>query len=312
MKIVALLGVKDEVELIRTSINHLWSIGVDLIIAFDDGSTDGTVEVLESLKTKDDLWLVHVDREEPWREAITEAWRLAFARRAQADWILFLDADEFWIPATGSLRDCASLDNSDILTVDRFNVPLTRRGALMPVELSPSSYEELFLCTETIPDFHLYIEQHPKVPWILGQPIVPKVMARASVISTVSAGGHFVEPVGDRPPRRAQPSDLLIAHVPFTSFARFERKARNMVSIIQQCPDFFSGYVGWHQQRWASMFESGKLREEFERQVFGEALMNNLLEAGVVRSASVLFDQRTRSEPGTASLWYEKLVGHWF
>jgi glycosyltransferase involved in cell wall biosynthesis len=292
MKVVALLGVKDEVELIGASINHLRSIGVDLIIAYDDGSTDGTLEVLEALKTNDDLWIVHVDRVEPWKDAITETWRLAWARKANADWILFLDADEFWIPATGSLRDCCSLENADILTVDRFNVPLTRRGPLVPGEFSPSHYKDLFLFVETIPDFHLYIQQHPEVPWIIGQPIVPKVLARADAIGTVSAGGHFVEPAADRLVQRTKPRDLLIAHVPFTTFARFERKVTNLGRVIRVSPDFFSGYVAWHWKRWASMLEIGHLREEFERQMLDEHLVASLLKAGVIRTAAAIFDER--------------------
>jgi glycosyltransferase involved in cell wall biosynthesis len=291
MKIVALLGVKDEVEVIGATINQLRSIGVDLIIAYDDGSTDGTLDVLEALKSKDHVWVVNVERAEPWKEAITETWRLAWARKANADWVLFSDADEFWIPATGSLRDCCSLANTDILTVDRFNVPLTRRRPLVPDELSPSSYGDLLLCVKTIPDFHLYIEQHPETPWILGASIAPKVLARRDVIGRVGAGGHAVEPIGDRPWRRARPADLLIAHLPFTTYERFERKVRNIGEVIRVCPEFFSGYVAWHWRRWASMLKAGRLREEFEHQMFSDRLLSDLLDAGVIRTASAIFAQ---------------------
>jgi hypothetical protein len=290
MKIVALLSVKDEVEVISASINQLRSIGVDLIIAYDDGSRDGTLDVLEALTTnKNDLWVVHVDR--VGREAVTESWRLTWARRADADWVLFSDADELWIPATGSLRDCCSLANTDILTVDRFNVPLTQRGPLVPDELSPSSYEDLLLCVGKIPDFHLSIEQHPDTPWILGAPIGPKVLARRDVIGTVATGGHSVEAIGDRPPRRARPPDLLIAHLPFTTFERFERKVTNITEMVRATPEFFSGYVAWHWWRWASILEAGHLREEFERQVFSDQLLSDLLNAGVIRAASAIFER---------------------
>ncbi len=51
-RIVALFGVRDEIELVRASIDHLWSIGVELTIAFDGGSTDGTREVLDALQAR--------------------------------------------------------------------------------------------------------------------------------------------------------------------------------------------------------------------------------------------------------------------
>ena len=43
MKIAANLSVLDEVGLIAKCINHLRSIGVDLIVVTDAGSTDGTL-----------------------------------------------------------------------------------------------------------------------------------------------------------------------------------------------------------------------------------------------------------------------------
>ena len=47
MIIAAALGVKDEIELIERCIIHLQNIGIDLILACDVSSTDGTREVLE-------------------------------------------------------------------------------------------------------------------------------------------------------------------------------------------------------------------------------------------------------------------------
>ncbi len=57
MRIAANLGVKDEVELIERSVAHLRAIGVDLIIACDLGSTDGTLEILEKHRSDRDFWL---------------------------------------------------------------------------------------------------------------------------------------------------------------------------------------------------------------------------------------------------------------
>ena len=36
--------------------------------------------------------------------------------------MIFLDADEFWLPASGSLKDCEALQAADVVTVERYNV----------------------------------------------------------------------------------------------------------------------------------------------------------------------------------------------
>ena len=285
MRIVALLGVKDEVELIRASISHLRSIGVDLTIACDAGSTDGTWEVLNALQSQDDLQVVNLSL--PPKES--RARKLALAREAGADWVLFLDADEFWLPATGSLKDCRSLADADILIVDRFNVPLTHRGQRRHEDFLPACYEELFLCVRTMPGFKISVKVQPAVPWILGANILPKVLARADVINTISAGAHSIKPVRGGKLREARPSDLLIAHVPFTTFERFERKVVNICEVIRVYPKFFTGTVGWHWRRWASLYRKGRLREEFDRQVLDEQQLAGLLESGIIRTAAAVF-----------------------
>ena len=48
LRIAAILGVKDEVELIEGTIAHLRAIGVELIVVWDVNSTDGTQDILRS------------------------------------------------------------------------------------------------------------------------------------------------------------------------------------------------------------------------------------------------------------------------
>ena len=66
-RIAAYVGICDEAELIRSAINHLRSIGIDLIIAFDSYSTDGTAEILESYRS-DDLQIFKIANDEPGKE----------------------------------------------------------------------------------------------------------------------------------------------------------------------------------------------------------------------------------------------------
>ena len=61
MKFAALLGVKDEVELIGACVAQLRNIGVDQIIVSDYGSTDGTLDILADESRCGDLVLESVD-----------------------------------------------------------------------------------------------------------------------------------------------------------------------------------------------------------------------------------------------------------
>lgn len=65
MRIAANLGVKDEVELIERSVAHLRAIGVDLIIACDLGSTDGTLEISREASVRSRFLVVHHERSDP-------------------------------------------------------------------------------------------------------------------------------------------------------------------------------------------------------------------------------------------------------
>ena len=286
MKIVAMLGVKDEVELIRPCIDHLRSIGVDLIVACDSGSADGTRDLLDACGPSDDLQIVDLDLPHDQKRAK----KLALARDAQADWVMFLDADEFWLPRDGALKSCRGLADADVLVVERFNVPPTPQGPPIGAHLSPAGYDQLLLCIQKIPAFHATWTRHLDVPWLLGADILPKVLARTDVIRAVNAGGHTVEPSrGALQQVRAR--DLLIAHVPFSTFPRFERKVANIRNRLCTHPEFFADNTAWHWQRWASLSEAGRLREEFERQLLDEGQIARLRETGVIGTAAAWFAQ---------------------
>ena len=285
--IAAMLGVKDEIELIGVSIAHLRSIGVDLIIAADAGSTDGTKEALDALAGRQDVCVMHVGPSPEERRAK----QLAMARTMNADWVLSVDADEFWLPASGSLKDCRSLDESDVVVVNRFNVPPTRRGPFERGDLAPANYENIFLCVRKIPAFMMTIETHPDVPWLVGADIMPKVLARTRAIRAVGAGGHSVESATGESLRQATPNDLVIAHVPFSTFDRFERKVLNILERMRVHPEFFAGNAALHWQSWAALFRAGRLRQEFERQMLGDEHVARLIESGAITTAAALFAQ---------------------
>jgi hypothetical protein len=210
-------------------------------------------------------------------------------KQTGADWAIFLDADEYWIPASGSLRECAALETADILSVPRFNVPLGATGPAMPNRLVPGRYDELLLLVKPIPNFHAYLKQNPESPWIEGVPD-SKPMARPDRIAGFAIwGAHEIVFAGEEPVRRASPTDLLIAHVPFTTRSRFIRKVDNIRRIFAVHDSRFSEDAAWHWRRWLELAEQGRLDEEFERTVFDAHTIGDLRHRGVIKSALEVF-----------------------
>ena len=295
MTVLAHVGVKDEIELLPRCIEHLFAIGVDRVIATDMGSSDGSLEWLQQASRQLPLQLQRMNDRDPdslhgWCDRVTDA-----VRAAGADWTLFLDADEFPLPRSGRIADCAALQDSDVLIIDRFNVPLGPQGPRWPAALDPPNYALVFLLDKPVPDFHDQIMSGASTPWIRGVP-GPKVLARTDMIGKIAIGGHDVEGRPGSTPRRTRPDDLLIAHLPFSSRARFRAKVENLAGAIAANESFFSGRIGWHWQRWLRQWQAGELDAEFDRQVFDDAAMVQLEAEGAVHDAAQWFRQRAAGD----------------
>jgi hypothetical protein len=175
-----------------------------------------------------------------------------------------------------------------VLRVHRFNVPLGPGGACLAAGDPPGQADALSLIVEPVPDFRARLASEAGLPWIRGVP-VPKVMARPERIAGLAVGGHDIAGVDGRPLRRAAPSDLLIAHLPFTTAARFERKLENIRRIFAVHDAFYGPDLAWHWRRWLELPDTQAVHREFARQCFDEAALTGLREEGVVMTASQWF-----------------------
>jgi hypothetical protein len=272
----------DERELIEAAIAHLQRIGVDHVLVCDMGSTDGTWEILEKHRsaTFDVVRMSNSDSPTDYDRA-----NLELVQRLPADWVMFLDADEFWLPATGALRDCTALAEHDVVRVHRYNVPLGHAGPMIALPPTPSRYADAFLYIEPVDDLRQHLQANPATPWSSGVP-VPKVIARRDCIQGFAPGMHDVTTAPTV--RRASATDLLVAHLPFTTQSRFERKVENIREVHRHHPTYASGQHGWHWVRWVELADAGLLPEEFERQRLGLPALAQLHSRGAVRTAEEL------------------------
>jgi Glycosyl transferase family 2 len=104
MKLVLTVLARDEADVIDAQIAFHLNAGVDFVIATDNRSQDGTTEILESYAAAGCLHLIREPAEGLRQgEWVTRMARLA-ASEFDADWVINSDADEFWWPRGGSLK----------------------------------------------------------------------------------------------------------------------------------------------------------------------------------------------------------------
>ena len=116
MKLVLAMKVRDEDDVLEHNLRYHRAQGVDHFIVTDNGSTDGTLEILRRYERAGLLKLIEEPSTEDFRDQahwwVTRMAQLA-ATELGADWVVHADADEFWSPVTGTLKDAlAGIDES--------------------------------------------------------------------------------------------------------------------------------------------------------------------------------------------------------
>jgi hypothetical protein len=105
VKLVLTVVCRDEADVTDAMLAFNLNAGVDFVLATDHGSRDGTRDILEHYVQQGRAHVVDEEGEE-FRQ---DAWGTRMARLAAtdfgADWVIHSDADEFWWPRGGSLKE---------------------------------------------------------------------------------------------------------------------------------------------------------------------------------------------------------------
>jgi glycosyltransferase involved in cell wall biosynthesis len=282
LRIAAHIGVKDEVELVERCITHLRNIGVSEFIVCDMRSTDGTRAILDSYRSESFriISASNVDPAGDWVRRNEEV-----ARQCQADWLVFVDADEFILPASGSLLRQLDGVRADLLSVPRYNVPFGPSGPVFPDSLGSERYGEIDLIVEPIPEFRQQLKADPTLPWIRHVP-VPKVIVRPHLIGWLVDGMHDVIPAAGGEFRRAVALDIVTAHLPFTTEVRFLRKIENVREVFALHDEYIGPHNAWHWRRWLELADRGEIVSEFQRTRFSDETLVDLRRRGIIRTAA--------------------------
>ena len=112
IKISACYMVKNESKNLSRSIDSLRS-QVDEIIVVDTGSTDNTIEIAKTYNAK----II----ETSWQDDFSTPRNLAIDN-ATGDWIIFLDADEFFVNSKNIRETITKIQNKETILIPRINI----------------------------------------------------------------------------------------------------------------------------------------------------------------------------------------------
>ena len=212
MKVVMTLLARDEADIVDAQIAFHLHAGVDFVVATDNRSEDGTTEILERYER---AGLLHLLREEGNDMRQTE-WVTRMARLAAtdfgADWVVHADADEFWWPREGSLKDVLAA------IPERFGIV---RGCWRHFVPRPLDHEGSFFAERMT--VRLCSPAHPGDKATIFH-AHQKVAHRTDPEVEIEPGNHNALGNGLEPLRGWHPLEVL--HFSFRSPAQLARKGR--------------------------------------------------------------------------------------
>jgi hypothetical protein len=262
MRLVMTLVVRDEADIVDAQLAYHFDAGVDFVLATDHGSTDGTLDVLRRYEREGRLRLFGVSgemRESDWR---TRMARLAASEHA-ADWIINTDADEFWLPRAGTLKESLGALPSEIGVV----WALTCHFVPRPEDGRPFAER---MTARFAPPAALNDPTSPYRPHA-------KAAHRADPEIVVWFGSHRVT-TSLRALPGWHPADVF--HFPFRTLEQYERKSARRARGDRPLGQYVRGL----QAR-----EGGRLEEVYASLVVGDAAV----ERGVA-DGSLVEDTRLR------------------
>ncbi|HEY3662858.1 MAG TPA: glycosyltransferase family 2 protein [Chthoniobacterales bacterium] len=250
---------------------HL-SLGVDTIFVADYGSDDSTLGQLRPFLDSGQVVRVplpthHLASYNP-SNAILETIR----KEDAADWVSFLDPDEFLTGPenlkNGLARDAAS--GAEVIAVPRAN--------LTGINSVPDDGHYLTHLTLKIVKTDTRVAEPSAAlssPWIFSR-LPPKVMVRVQSSLTITNGDHDVLGSVKKP---VLSTSLEVLHLPMRGYGAFQEKMERGREYFAKNPELAPS-TGWHWRRWIELLESGRLREEYEKQFPDEKTALALLSEG--------------------------------
>ena len=277
MSIVLTMMVRDEQDIVACNLAHHLSQGVSEVIVTDNGSVDGTRDLLAGLARSMPLTII----DEPPSDWSQGRWVTRMARMAQqrfhARWVINGDADEFFTAPGSSLKAVLHgvAAGCDLLWVSRHDfVPIDRR------------YREA-------PPLEMIYRKRESLNAVSKRPIAPKAIHRGAADVLIGQGCHdaFAPTL-----RSKRPTDAIVSfHYPIRSREQFRSKVRNAGSGYAVNRELPPG-VGDRFRYWYGLLLRGQLDDEYDRiHHHGPGLLRARLASGeILEDTRLATDLRER------------------
>lgn len=224
---------KDECDIIGHTVSWMLT-QVDKIIIADNGSTDGTTEILDSFPM--DRVIVKHDRDVAYYQSQKMTKLAQEAAGCGADWIIPFDSDEIWYSPFGHIGDVLA----EHPTVSVVRAPLYDHVATAVDPNDPDPVR--------------------RIGWRRRDPVpLEKIACRSRPPLTIHQGNHsldYGETIKDI---------LVVRHFPYRSVEQFVKKVRNGSAAYAAATDL-PEEAGKHWRDYGRLLKSGG--EESIEEVF--------------------------------------------
>ena len=288
MKLVMTLLLRDEADIVAQNLDFHLEQGVDHVVAVDNGSIDGTREILEDYRSRGLVSIV----DELGRGFDQDLWMTRAAQVARdahgADWILHNDADEFWMSPTGDLKAELAETPANVLHCPRWHMIFGWDGDCAGPWHERCRYRVARAVPAQPPD-DIHADDLP-VPYFY-MDLPPKILTRAEGLVSVTQGNHAATFEGRVV---TAPSDITIYHYPVRTAAQLQRKIQAGGAAYgrnRRLPH----RVGWHWRRWYRMLEQKGIGAVLDDALPDRARLLADLAAGTVVEDRAMLDWLARA-----------------
>jgi hypothetical protein len=253
MKIAGITMVRNEIDVIEFCIEHHLAQGLDYIFICDNGSTDGTLEYLKNKSSSDSRVILYEEAGNFHQEKIINKLS-ALAYENNCQWVVPFDADELWFSEDTLKINLSNITEASVKIklqdfIQSSDIISPRTNTYLPIKWRLEENLQQLNLEDVVKGNRSMIEN----------PSFYKYIVRTSEKLNISPGAHSF---GGQEQTFYEGNEFKAYHIPIRSYQALINKAEQGQRLID------AGYPeghGWHVQRYAKIYQSGLLLDEWNR-----------------------------------------------